>query len=269
MKYLIFIMLFISIVPMVCAETTIATMDGYWTLTGEITNTNPYTVFIAVPDEINYYNKSLKSSDNFLKVNLTDNNVNTTNAVGFYSTVLNGKKGFWIPPYTTVKIKINGIMDYSLNIDEKQDNYDVSGPALVDKTKILDLKQLFPAYKKGIKLDRFRLYVRGSIKKSDNTDVVSLIVPAPLVLKDYCRFNKILGKYDTDVWVDSYNAYINNHKKLSSKKPNLDVFDDALVPNMEDDLGMDVHLKLFDVPAMTFTTSSSKDIDYAYAMYWD
>ena len=256
---------------MVCAETTIAQMEGYWTLTGELTNTNPYTVFVAVPANMSYSYKTLKSSsDDFLKVNLNDELNNSPVGIVFYDTVLNGKKGFWMPPYTTMKIYIAGIYDYSLNIDETATNYDISGPALVDKSKLIDVKTIFPIYKKGIKLNEFKLYVRGNISKSNNTDILSIVVPAPVVLKDYYKFNKLLGKYDADVWIGSYNKYIDEHKKISYKQnPELYEIDDALIPIMDDDFGMDVNIKIFDVPAMAFTTESSKSIDFAYTMYWD
>lgn len=246
-------------------------MNGYWTLTGEITNTNPYTVFVAVPDKIEFTDKSLISSKDFLKVSLSDNIENNTRGVVFYNAVLNGKKGFWIPPYTTMKINTVGLLDYTLNVDESQTNYDIAGPALVDTTKILNLKKVFPIYKKGVMLDDFKLYVRGSIKKQ-NSEVISMVVPAPLVLKDYYQFNKVLGRHDIDVWVDSYNSYIHKHKEMTYKQ-NPDLYnnvDDALVPNMGDDLGNEnINLKLFDVPAMVFTTSDNHNIDYAYVIYWD
>ena len=66
MKYIIPIILLIVLIPIGFAETAIATMDGYWVLTGEITNANPYTVFVAVPDNIDYTDKTLKSSNDFL-----------------------------------------------------------------------------------------------------------------------------------------------------------------------------------------------------------
>ena len=270
MKYIIPIILLIVLIPIGFAETAIATMDGYWVLTGEITNANPYTVFVAVPDNIDYTDKTLKSSNDFLKVSLSGNIVDNPDGTVFYNTILNGKRGFWIPPYTTVKISREGILNYTLNIDESQVNYDIAGLALVDTTKILNLKQVFPIYQKGIMLDNFKLYVRGSIIKSDNSEVISIIVPAPLVLDNYYQFNKIFGKYDVDIWVSSYNEYINKHKKTAYKQnPELYNIDDALVPNMDDSFGSGVNLKLFDVPAMAFTTSDKQPIDFAYVMYWD
>jgi hypothetical protein len=269
MRYLIFIIFFISIIPIVCAETTIAQMEGYWILTGELTNTNPYTVFVAVPDNITYSYKTLKSSDDFLSVNLNDNSP-PINTVVVYTTVLNGKEGFWIPPYSTAEISIGGVINYSLTIDDSQNDYDISGPALVNRLEVLDLNTIFPIYKKGVKLNEFKLWVSGNISKSEDTDVLSIIVPAPVVLNDYYKFNKLLGKYDADVWIDSYNKYIDEHEQISYKQnPELYEIDDALVPIMDDDFGMDVNLKIFDVPAMAFTTESSESIDFAYTMYWD
>ena len=64
--------------------------------------------------------------------------------------------------------------------------------------------------------------------------------------------------------------YINKHKKTAYKQnPELYNIDDALVPNMDDSFGSGVNLKLFDVPAMAFTTSDKQPIDFAYVMYWD
>ncbi len=269
-KSIIIFTILALIIPTIHSE-TIATMDGYWSLTGEITNTNPYTVFVAVPDKTEYTAKSLKSSKDFLKVSLNDELNNSPTGLVFYNTVLNGKKGFWIPPYTTVKIKAIGLFNYTLSADESQTNYDVAGPALVDTTKVLYLKQVFPIYKKGIMPNNFKLYVRGSIKKSDSIDTLSLIMPAPLVIKNYYKFDKVIGTHDIDVWIDSYNKYIDKHKKIKYKQnPELyNNIDDALVPKMDNDFGMDIKLKTFDVPAMVFTTSSSEPIDYGYVMYWD
>ena len=269
MRHLIFIMFFISLIPTVFAENTISNIDSHWTLTGYLTNTNPYTVFVAVPDNITYSQKTLKSSDDFLKVSLDDNSP-SINISTSHTTVLNGKKGFWMPPYTTVKIKMRGVIDYTISTDGSQNGYDVSGPALVDSVKVMDLKTIFPIYKKGVKFDNFRLYVRGSLTKSDNIDTLSLIMPAPLVIKNYYKFDKVIGTHDIDVWTDSYNKYVNKHKKLKYKQ-NSELYniDDALVPKMDNDFGMDIKLKTFDVPAMVFTTSSSEPIDYGYVMYWD
>jgi len=269
MRYIIFI-IFISFIPIVCAESAIADMNGYWTLTGELTNTNPYTVFVAVPDNITYSYKTLKSSDDFLSVSLKDNSPPPINTLVIYTTVLNGKEGFWMPPYSTAKISIGGVINYSLTIDDSQNGYDISGPALVNRLELLELNTIFPIYKRGVKFDNFKLYVHGSIKKSDDTDTVSMIIPAPIAIKNYYKFNKIKGSHDIDVWIDSYNKYIERHKKISYKQnPELYEVDDALIPTMDDDFGMDIKLKVFDVPAMVFTTSSSEPIDYRYVMYWD
>jgi hypothetical protein len=270
-KYLLPLILFVIIPPTTCAETTIATMNCYWYLTGDLTNTNPYTVFVSVPDNVSYSSKSLKAPDDFLKITLNDNDTPTYNTIVFYNTILNGKKGFWMPPYSTIKIHMGGIWNFSLTESDSQENYGVSGPGLVNELKVIDLQTLFPTYKQGVKFDNFKLYVHGSISKSPDTTTLSLIIPTPVALKGYYRFGKIVGDHDIDIWTDSYNEYIDKHEKIKYKQ-NPDIYDtdDALVPTMDDDLGnSNLKIKIFDVPAMVFTTSSYEPLDFKYAMYWD
>jgi len=270
---LIFFTILVLTIPSSCMGADIATIEGEWKLSGEITNTNPYTVFVIFPDEVALSEKSLKSSDDFSIVSLNDESNNSLIWVDFDNTLLklNGKRGFWMPPYTTMKIFMNSNYSYTLGADESATNFDISGPALVSSTKLIDVKTMFPIYKKGVKLNEFKLWVSGNIHKSEDTDVLSIIIPAPVVLSNYYKFNKILGKYDKDVWIDSYNDYITKHKKMNYKQnPELYEIDDTLIPNMDDDvLGMDVKLKIFDVPAMVFTTTSSESLDFAYTMYWN
>jgi hypothetical protein len=276
MKHLIpiFFTILVLIIPSACSAATIAAMEGDWELSGEITNTNPYTVFVVVPDSGDLSDKSLKSSDDFVMVS-PENSLNESESPltadnDTSLVIMNGKKGFWLPPYTTKKIKLKGKYGSTFSVDDSQSNYDISGPALVSSTKLIDLKTILPIYKKGVKLNEFKLWVTGNISKSEDTDVLSIIIPAPVVLNNYYKFNKVLGQYDKDVWIDSYNDYVTKHKEISYKQnPELYEIDDTLIPNMDDDLGMDVKLKIFDVPAMVFTTTSSESIDFAYTMYWD
>ena len=268
---LIFFAILVLTIPSSCMGATIATMEGEWILSGEITNTNPYTIFVIVPEYVTTQIISLKSSDDFLSVGLNEAN-NSVIYVDFDNTelILNGESGFWMPPYTTMKISMDSDYNYILSAGGTTTNYEISNPALVSGTKVIDVKTIFPIYKKGIKLSNFKLHVRGNVCKSEDTDVLSIVIPAPVVLDNYYRFNKILGKYDKDVWVNSYNEYIKKHEKINyNQNSELYEIDDALIPKMDDDLGMDIKLKIFDVPAMVFTTSSSEPIDFTYTMYWN
>ncbi|HIP90135.1 MAG TPA: hypothetical protein EYH22_01125 [Candidatus Nanopusillus sp.] len=266
----------------------ICQIHGKWKLSFEITNTNPYTIFVAVPEVLRYYQKSLKYSGDFQKL-IVDAEMITCNDNNNYTT-LNGKKGIWIPPYTTVKVKKHGIFVYNLNVSVMPDKYEVVGPALVDVTLIFDntyIKRSLNRY--GVKVGNYRLSVNGKIVKLDNnTNVLSIVIPAPLVLENYDVFNKILlKKYDVDIWVDSYKKYINEHKLYGDKYKTMflerrselfNSIDNALVPIVDNSLApninrglksKDFNLKTFDVPAMVFTTDDGdmEALEFAYVMY--
>ncbi|ABR56909.1 hypothetical protein [Methanococcus aeolicus] len=269
MKYIFFIIFFIIFMPLVNGETAIANMDTYWTLTGEITNANPYSVFIAPMQDDILSDKLLKSSNNFELLTINGNPINNTE-LDISTITLNGIEGFWMPPYSTVKLKFGQEIEHIISSDGTANSYDVVGPGLVNKVETMNIKTLFEARKKGILLNEFKLYVRGSVVKSDDTDILSLILPCPLVLDGYYKFNKIMGTKDIDVWTDSYNNYLDKHSKVSHKQnPELYEIDDTLVPNMDNAFGMNLELNVFDVPAMVFTTSEKQPIDFAYTMYWD
>ena len=250
---------------------TIGYIEGAWKLSFEITNTNPYTIFVAIPDHINFSDKSLKYSKDFLKLYVNRTIVTFENRNDHY-TILNGKTGIWIPPYTTVKIYKYGNFSYILKIPINRDKFKVIGPALVDTIKVFDETQIKSLRKYGVKVDNYKLLVNGKIVKSSDTEVLSIVIPAPLVLKDYDSFHKLLGKYDVDIWVDSYRKYVNKHKMMSSRRYSelYNSLDDSLIPTMDNDLtDMDINLKLFDVPAMVFTTDDgeTKSLEFSYVMY--
>lgn len=315
-------------------ENTIAELYTYWKLNGEITNTYPYSVFISIPEDMEYSLKSLGTPKD------------TTTLVGtaqvpylkyfdsndadliIYKTVfksyedsesgalmdhvsfeiepeseLNSKRGFWLPPYTTVKIELSASRIDTYAVEESDEdevsNYDIQvlrtgeggyspssdiysdndiiqtgilgegdtldmvGPTVYPATKIIDLNELIPASKKqGIKLDNFKLYVRGTISKQ-NTKVLSIVMPAPIVLKDYSKFDKIISKYSLNSWIDSYTGWVSDHNDLSSYGSQL--LDNSLIP----DLGYGISLQdRSKIPAIQYTTSSDNDFDFSYRMYW-
>lgn len=283
---ILFLFLFINL-SQTSAE-TICKIEGTWRLSFEITNTNPYTVFVAIPENIHFSDRSLKYSTDFTKLSINVE-VTTNKDMNDYYTTLNGKIGIWIPPYTTVKIYKNGNFSYILNTPGVEDEFKVIGPALVDVIKVFDETQLKSLYKYGIIVDNYRLYVDGKIIKSPDTEVISMVIPAPLVLDDYDSFRKLVGRYDVDIWVDSYREYIKGHKRIALRRYSqlYNSIDDSLIPNIDDDLvvynsldsavealdndlrSKDIHLKLFDVPAMVFTTDDGeyKPLRFSYVMY--
>ncbi|AEF96515.1 hypothetical protein [Methanotorris igneus] len=244
----------------------IATMQIDYKLTGEITNLNPYSIFVAIPDDITYTEKTLPTSGDVTKVSVET--INESELITFGTSILNGKIGYWIPPYTTVKITIYGVQPeiYALNVDDSQKGYDIVGPAVVNSIKVINLKENFPLSKrKGIKISNFKLYVWGSIIKDDDAGVLSIVLPTPLILDNYNRFYKIVGKNDPDVWISSYNKWFKEHVKKTDDV-NLDM-DDPLIPRMDYDVGVDI--EVLDVPAIAFTTSSTQPIEFSYVMYGD
>ncbi|HIP84795.1 MAG TPA: hypothetical protein EYH15_04835 [Methanothermococcus okinawensis] len=276
----------ITIKPVLATDKTICQISGTWKLSFEITNTNPYTVFVAIPDEIVYYDKSLKYYKDFQKLKVSG--VVATYVDDNY-TVLNGEKGIWIPPYTTVKVYKDGIFAYSLSTTVYPNRFKVIGPALMDTTSVFDDFQLENTiYKYGVRIGNYKLLVHGKVVKNSNTDELSMIIPAPLVLKNYDTFHKLLGRYDVDVWVDSYTEYIEKHHKMyddkrkrmvlertselhsSSTSPFVPHVDDALIPEMDKDfVDKDLNLRPFDVPAIVFTTKDGefKPLEFSYVMY--
>ncbi|HIP90145.1 MAG TPA: hypothetical protein EYH22_01180 [Candidatus Nanopusillus sp.] len=281
---ILLILLLLFILPQISAK-TICNIEGTWELSFEITNTNPYTVFVAIPEEIYFFDRSLdlKYSEDFLKLD-RDGNVATNDDIENYYTTLNGKVGIWIPPYSTVKIDKDGNFSYNLSTSN-WNGFEVVGPALMDTTKVLSETQMMSLYKYGIKVSNYKLYVKGKIVKSPNTEVISIVIPAPLVLENYDIFHKIMGKRDADVWINSYKRYVNKHKTMSSKPSNISIdntlvpiIDDTIIPVVDDSLipviiksqeGKNDNSKPFDVPAMVFTTDDGeiKPLEFSYVMY--
>jgi len=267
-------------------DKTLCQIYGNWKLSFEITNTNPYTVFVAIPEAIECYNKSLKYYKDFKKVNVSG-------VVATYvdrdMVVVNGERGIWVPPYTTVKVYRHGIFIYNIGTTVMPNKFKVIGPVLVNTTWVIDdfLLENY-IYKYGVKIGNYRLVVHGKIVKKPDTDVLSMVIPAPLVLKNYDRFHKLLGRHDVDIWVNSYNDYIEKHHKLYDERREIAVLekgselhnlmsspfipsvDDALIPERNRDfVDKDLNLRPFDVPAMVFTTDDGdmKALEFAYVMY--
>ncbi|WP_236953653.1 hypothetical protein [Methanocaldococcus bathoardescens] len=242
-------------------------MSVTYKLTGEITNTNPYSIFVAVPSDITFEEKTLLKPEDFLDVTIEKTE---SSGIVFYDTVFNGKEGFWIPPYTTVKIQIYQPLPiiYNIKIDESQENYDVIGPVVVNKVNVIDLNKLFPDAKyKGIKIGKFRLYVRGYIVKGNDTESLSIIVPIPWIIDNYDEFHN-LGDDKVNIWISSYNKWYKNQMK----RKNIYIDNnDPLIPKMDDGLlsGGDTNFnfRVLDVPAMAFTTSSNQPIKFYYTIY--
>jgi len=276
----------IQVYPIIPTSKPICQIYGKWKLSFEITNTNPYTVFVAMPEPVWCYQQCLKYSGNFQKLGISG-------VVATYDenyTVLNGRKGIWIPPYTSVRVQRHGIFIYNLNVSVIPDRHEIIGPALLNGTTVFDnvfLERFLNKY--NVKVGNYKLLVNGKIVKlADNTQVLSIVIPAPLVLDDYYAFYKLLGKHDVDIWVDSYRNYVNEHSKiytntygtvLLEKDSELSsVFNNALIPTVDDTLVPDndnnlkdenFGLKPFDVPAMVLTTDDGdhESIKFSYVMY--
>ncbi|EHP86566.1 hypothetical protein [Methanotorris formicicus] len=187
-------------------------------------------------------------------------------------TTLNGREGFWIPPYTTYKISIDGNFKGYLTYNDHSKNFDVGEPGVMSNIKVLSLDKLFPmAQRYGIKLDNFKLYVSGKITKNENTEMISVVIPTPIVLKGYYR---LIKSADIDVWVPSYNEWVKEHDSKIMCRDVGASDDDVLNPMIDNTLspkiGYDISIapKLFDVPAISYTTTSSEPLEFSYVMYW-
>ncbi|XRP96288.1 hypothetical protein ACO3UB_04910 [Methanocaldococcus sp. 16A] len=201
------------------------------------------------------------------------------------NATLNGVKGFWLPPYTTVKVKIVGSLKTYIGNSYDNKNFEIYGPAVVNEIRVLDPKKIFScAIENGININYLKLYVRGKIEKG-NTDTISIVIPAPLIIENYNSFSKInYDEYNADIWIDSYEKWVNNLEKLSNSNENEYYVeaedtsyisgalssDDPLIPKF----GWDVEdtkslFTKFDVPAIEYTTSSDEPIEFAYVIYWN
>ena len=285
---LILICFFFSFLPQTSAK-TICNIEGNWKLSFKITNTNPYTVFVTIPQEIHFSDRYLGYSRNFLIVNV-DGNVTTNQDVKDHYTILNGKVGIWIPPYSTVKISKDGNFSYILDTTDDESYFRVIGPALMDTIKVFDDTQIRSLYNYGVKVSNYRLFVNGKIVKSPDTEVISIVIPAPLVLENYHSFRKIIRRGNADIWVDSFKEYVNKHEEMSSTTNTITIddtfsaIDDTLVPIIDKDNNLipiidnslippivrgSSNKKPFDVPAMVLTTDDGdlKSIEFSYVMY--
>lgn len=265
-----------------------------YTLSGEFTNTNPYSVFIALPDEyidVSSTGSLPKPNDGCEEISLQDEssvinnegNTTTTNTIVYnletpdekYITYFNGKAGFWMPPYSTVKVKLrvyNHTKSININVPD-ENNFRIIGPAVSSSYDEIDLNNIYPdAKKEGILLSNFRLYVYGKINlDGTNTNAVSLIIPAPIVLKDYSQIH-VVKSTDTDkkIWINYYD-WLNNFKNIKNnrndeilKKLNEEFGD--FNPMVSDDLSISLKRKYF--PAVAFTTESvGSSLDFLYVVY--
>ncbi|ACV24742.1 hypothetical protein [Methanocaldococcus fervens] len=264
---------------------------------------NPRTldkISYDLPLEISPYTTKIDykipSVDITLSSNITGDGEKTTKSYTFSTgswrvvypeteiTTLNGVKGFWIPPYATVKIKIEGDFESYIENDKEPESFEVYKPAVLNEIKVIDLKKIFKgAIGEGIEIDNFKLYVTGYVEKKEGGST-TLVIPAPIILENYYGFSKLkYDEYNTDIWVDSYAKWVEKHEKLAESNENMyynemkDTSytsaelspDDPLMPK----LGWDVedNSELFtkvDVPAMVFTTSSDKPLEFGYVVYW-
>lgn len=264
-------------------ETTIPTenlgkIHLSYSIVGEITNLNPYSVFVAIPDgQIEIEGSETLPSPNDGIIELT---MNKPENVIYYQikpeklTKFNKKYGFWLPPYTTAKIKLS-VYDYNISLDIEaptEYKFRVIGPAVSNTYYTIDIKNMFPyASKEHIKLGTFKLYVSGDIETS-NSESFSIVLPLPIALKDYDDITIIKDERAPDIWVNYYDWYHNfmNTKHYYLKK---ELEDDELSsdfdPTISDDDFDDIYFKKEYFPAMAFTVNNGGGkIEFYYIMEW-
>jgi hypothetical protein len=297
-KFILLFLLSIIAIPLTFAqnETTTPTetfgkIHLSYSIIGEITNLNPYSIFIAMPDgyiEIESSETLPIPSDGVIQATIEKpENVTYYILKPEKLTKFNKKFGFWLPPYTTTKIKLR-VYDCNMSIDiESPTEYKfrVIGPAVSNTYNVINIKDIFPyASKEHIKLGKFKLYVDGYVEiysesttnLENNKPVIgsgasSIIIPLPLVLKDYKNINLIKDNKAPDIWVNYYDWY---HNFMNTKdyylmkeleKEDVSDFDPTLSDDFDD---IDFEDKYF--PAMAFTVSDGGGkIEFYYTMEWE
>ncbi|MCS3900676.1 hypothetical protein [Methanococcus voltae] len=127
---LFFFVLFILIsINSTFAETNVASLYTNWEFKGDMTNNNPYSVFVNVPTDVKYEIKELKKVQYFKTLDYEDYDDNgyeydTLNVDIDPLSELNSRTGFWIPPYSKITFKFYGAgIDY-LIVDYEEDEED-------------------------------------------------------------------------------------------------------------------------------------------------
>ncbi|WP_423793239.1 hypothetical protein ACPB8Q_03235 [Methanocaldococcus indicus] len=271
-------------------------LDIDYTISGDITNLNPYPVFIAIPiiennESMDYsYVKSLPIPN----VDVVEINVEYPNTTIIYIykpdkiVKFNGKYGFWLPPYTTAKLIFRTNYTLNLNFNYNNENtFRVLGPAVLDKYEVIDLNKLFSNKNiDNIKLDNFKLTVFCTLRFNENTvsyklfnvydnnsiniEGVSLIIPAPIILNDYSEIYTSTPSNTPDIWINYYDWY---NRFIESKYNNIyniynennDDWLDSGSLLLDDEANEDINLYY---PAVAFTTTTLKPIDFYYTVYW-
>ena len=282
-KPILFLIFFITF-PIVFAQSeTVNTPEAFgkihlsYTIIGEITNLNPYSIFVAIPDgqiTIESY-KSLPLPSK----GITPASISESGGITYYHlkperlTKFNKKEGFWLPPYTTTKLKLR-VYDYNLTVyvgTSTENDYRVIGPAVANTYKVLKIENLFPhASQEHIKLGNFKLYVDGYIEIYKNVGTSSVIIPLPLVLDNYKDLRILKDKNAPDVWVNYYDWY---HNFINTKNYNLIKELEKEISDFDPMLSYDFNefeVKKKEYPAMAFTIDEGGGkIEFYYTMEWD
>ncbi|CAB3287668.1 conserved exported protein of unknown function [Methanocaldococcus lauensis] len=262
---------------------SIGTISLSYSIVGEVTNLNPYSVFVAIPDE--YIEIEDVETLPIPSSGIIPSTIDCPDTTSFqilkpkYLCIFNKKIGFWLPPYTTAKIKLS-VYDYNMTINinaPTENNFRVIGPAVVNSYKVISIKDLFPnAKKEHIKLENFKLYVNGYLeiyKDYSNENITSsgdsIILPLPLAFKDYKNINII---DDNGIWINYYDWYHNFiNIKNSYINNELNDYNSDFDPTLTDDDLIDSNLNMENkyFPAMAFTVSdSSGKIRFYYIIEW-
>jgi hypothetical protein len=270
---ILLIMLFIS-TPTVFSE-ALGEFHLTYKITGEITNLNPYSVFIAMPDGQVVIEDSgtLPAPSGVIQANLIPSENITYYHIKPDLTTFNKKAGFWLPPYTTTKIKL-AVYDYNISIDVSpptEYDYRVVEPIVANTYKILKIERMFPyASKEHIKLGNFKLYVDGYLEIYRDAGALSVVLPLPIVLDKYEDFYMRKDKKAPDVWVNYYDWYYNfintkNYYLMKELEKEMSDFD----PMISDDFS-EFDFKQKEFPAMVFTVNEGGGkIEFYYTMEWE
>ncbi|ENN95783.1 hypothetical protein J422_05973 [Methanocaldococcus villosus KIN24-T80] len=271
-RVLLFLIFFL---PYIYAENVvIGEINLKYTISGEMTNNNPYPIFIALPDEyvvINTYKTLPLPNSGYCNLDIYQNSTNATYYLIKpelkYMTIFNGKKGFWLPPYTTVKLKMilpNISYALSINIPDEH-NFRSVGPAICNKYGVIKLDNIYPNAKRdNIILDNFKLTVYGCLKLNDYSNAYSLIIPAPITFDEYKDIVIIpINDVDDKIWINYYD-WLNGFMKVKRKKKLLDDYSDNGLLIDDLDINLDKNY-----PALAFTTTSTnQNLEFYYIVYW-
>ncbi|MCS3921481.1 hypothetical protein M2325_000154 [Methanococcus voltae PS] len=291
------------------AETNIASINTNWEFKGDMTNNNPYSVFVNVPTEVKYEIKELKKVQYFKTLDYEDYDdegyeYDMLNVGIEPLSELNGRTGFWIPPYSKVTFKFYGagvdylVVDYEEdedddNDEEDDDNNEDTIQSSIPKVIInitrgddLDLDYtedkmeiVGPMVLSNIKIIDMNEFIPAYKNNGIELSNVRLYVRGNLVnlaggtISIVMPAPIVLNGYseiDTYKAINGPKAWIDSYNTWIGKFKELSSknnhIDSFLLPTITD---YSISSNSLDVPAFAYTTDSPEEVGFYYVVKWE